>query len=508
MSRTLNISKNILWSLLGQIIVLGFGFILPKLIIETYGSNINGLTATINQLLNLLNLLQAGAVGATIFAMFKPVAEKNFYLISLIVFTSKKYFFKLGAIFLLLVVVVASLSAINNTNYEIKSWEIFSSFIILGINTSFSFFFIYKYDILFSSHQKRYVLSISSNIERLIYFSLLFIILNLNIHFIYMYISVIIGGICRIIFLEKSFKKQMAHHLLPIKKNKTYRIENKGYHLINQICTIAVESSPPLLISIIFNFKLVSVFSVYYLFVIATKSIMNLIQMSISEVFGNVMVMENEIKIEKVFNFIVFIFFIVGTFIISTLAFNLMPFISLYTNGFNDADYIFPFLGLFILINAMLYCIYMPFYTLSNNFGLYKKFHKQSIISAATAVLISFVFLEFVSFPGVLLGVLIYYLSSLIFRSYVLFKEITWFRIRHFYKRLFFYFSIPLIVFFIQQSFFYSATNWSVLIISCIITAIASFIIIIFYTIIFEREMILEIKTYITNLKKTKNNEI
>ena len=72
--RSLSTLKNMIASLACEIMLVLFGLVVPRLIIETYGSEVNGLTSTITQVLSILNLLQAGAVGASIFQMYKPIA--------------------------------------------------------------------------------------------------------------------------------------------------------------------------------------------------------------------------------------------------------------------------------------------------------------------------------------------------------------------------------------------------------------------------------------------------
>ena len=51
---------NIITSLLLQVVVLICGFIVPKLIITKFGSNVNGLISSITQFLAYITLLEAG----------------------------------------------------------------------------------------------------------------------------------------------------------------------------------------------------------------------------------------------------------------------------------------------------------------------------------------------------------------------------------------------------------------------------------------------------------------
>ena len=53
-------------------------------------------------ILSLINLIQAGAVGAAIYQMYKPVADKDFATQSAIIFSTKRFYKKFVILFLLL----------------------------------------------------------------------------------------------------------------------------------------------------------------------------------------------------------------------------------------------------------------------------------------------------------------------------------------------------------------------------------------------------------------------
>ena len=84
-SRTKNTVKSTLTNILEQLFLLVYGLFIPRLIIQTYGSEVNGLTAFIQQFLNVFQLLQAGTVGASIYQLYKPIATNDYEQINIIV---------------------------------------------------------------------------------------------------------------------------------------------------------------------------------------------------------------------------------------------------------------------------------------------------------------------------------------------------------------------------------------------------------------------------------------
>ena len=66
-SRTNQFLKNIIGSAVLQIVTIIVGFVSPKMMLTAFGSEINGLTSSINQFISYLALVEAGLSTATIF---------------------------------------------------------------------------------------------------------------------------------------------------------------------------------------------------------------------------------------------------------------------------------------------------------------------------------------------------------------------------------------------------------------------------------------------------------
>jgi O-antigen/teichoic acid export membrane protein len=505
--RTKNALRNTAFSLLLEVLLLIFGMIMPRLIILTYGSAVNGLTSAINQILSILNLLQAGAVGASIFEMYKPVAEKDYQRISLIMDASKRYFFKLGLIFLGLVMAIAPLVAISKADAEIGKWEILISVIILGINGAYYFFILSWYDILFSSHQKRYILSIAGIIEKLIYYGLLFIVLKSSIHFIFMYFVVLCGSTIKVLFLYYIYKKKYSMYMVPVPKDNRYEIKNRGYLLCNQVATQAVESSPVILITILYDLKLVSVFSIYNLVQMAIKMLINTVQYSISAVFGNVVVAESEEKVKNVFNIMQFVFCMMGVFICSCMIIMFMPFVRLYTIGITDANYIYPILAFLIVVNTMSFSLYIPYCLMANVYGFFKETYLQAMICAVFSIAFSCIF-GMVYMPLVLIGLIFYYLSSFIYRLLLINNKISWFRFEKMPRRIAVLVLFPFATYIMGEKFTVSVVSWMDWFIVAFLIAVAVIMFMLMYVGLFERKEFATCMEYGKDLLKSRKKNI
>ena len=73
MAKQRTVIKNIIYSFGIRIIILILGFILPRLLITSFGSEVNGLLSTVTQIFAYLALLEAGIGNSAVNALYKPL---------------------------------------------------------------------------------------------------------------------------------------------------------------------------------------------------------------------------------------------------------------------------------------------------------------------------------------------------------------------------------------------------------------------------------------------------
>ena len=98
--RTRNATLNIAFSLMLQLVTFARGLILPRIIIPMYGSDVNGLISSVTHFLAYISLLEAGVGSVFRAALYKPLAEGNIQRTSGIINEQKRFYRKIGYIFL------------------------------------------------------------------------------------------------------------------------------------------------------------------------------------------------------------------------------------------------------------------------------------------------------------------------------------------------------------------------------------------------------------------------
>ncbi|MBQ7231929.1 MAG: hypothetical protein IJX07_01685, partial [Bacillales bacterium] len=162
MNRTKKFIKNTFATALYQIVLMLSGFILPKIILSFYGSEVNGLVTSVTQFINYFTLVEAGLSGAAIYALYKPLAENDYKTISGIVVATKKFYNISGTIFSVFVIILAFIYPMFVTAERLSYLDVVFLVSIIGINGTIDFFVLGKYRALLTADQKQYMISLGS----------------------------------------------------------------------------------------------------------------------------------------------------------------------------------------------------------------------------------------------------------------------------------------------------------------------------------------------------------
>ena len=90
--------------MIAQITTLICGFILPRLFLQHYGSEVNGLVNSISQFLSVIAFLELGVGAVVQSSLYKPLAEKDNQQISKVMVSANKFFQRLACILLVYVI--------------------------------------------------------------------------------------------------------------------------------------------------------------------------------------------------------------------------------------------------------------------------------------------------------------------------------------------------------------------------------------------------------------------
>ena len=156
MNRNKKLLLNSATSVIYQVLTVICGFILPRLYLSYYGSEVNGLITSIAQFLGFISLAELGVGAVVQSALYKPLADKNNDEISRIVLSAKRFYRKI-AIFLVVYVIALVIIYPKITSSSFDYWFIVSLLLIISISTFMQYFISMPYRLLLNADQVGYV---------------------------------------------------------------------------------------------------------------------------------------------------------------------------------------------------------------------------------------------------------------------------------------------------------------------------------------------------------------
>ena len=160
MSRTKKFVSNAVSSFILQFVTMISGLIIPRLMIETYGSEINGLVSSVSQFVRYFTLVEAGLASASIYALFKPLADRDYDAISGIVSATRIFYFKSGYFFVALVLGCSLFYPYYIKTESLSSLQVGVLVLVLGCSGVLNFFVMAKYTALATADQKVYIINL------------------------------------------------------------------------------------------------------------------------------------------------------------------------------------------------------------------------------------------------------------------------------------------------------------------------------------------------------------
>ena len=108
---------NIFSSIILQIVAMGCGLIIPKLILSTFGSEVNGLISSLNQFLSYISLVEGGLGSVILAALYFPLAKNDNKKLSAVVNAANHFFRVIAYIF-----IVYCVTSVSYTHLIIFWW--------------------------------------------------------------------------------------------------------------------------------------------------------------------------------------------------------------------------------------------------------------------------------------------------------------------------------------------------------------------------------------------------
>lgn len=384
-----------------QVISIICGLVLPRAIIGKYGSHVYGLTASLTQFLSYIMLLEGGLSSVTMAALYKPILDKDEKKINGIINATKMFFGKISIIYTIYVVFLGwGYSFIVDT--EKKSSYVFFLTAVLASQLYLQYFFSLSYKLLLNAYKKVFLVSIIQIITVILnaIFTYIGVVCFNDIIFVKI-VGVLPFALQPILFYYYSKKYfHLDSEIEPDKQSIKQRWDGFGQNLAYFVHT----NTDIVILSLFTSLETVSVYSLYFFVANGLKMFIMSMSSAVTPSMGNVLVSEDKKTIINSFDKYFYVLCALSIVLFSCGIILIVPFISLYTKGFDDAQYYQPLFGVIILLAELIYCIRDPFISVIYSSGHFRQTAKYSYIEAVLNIVISIICVNKFGLVGVAVG--------------------------------------------------------------------------------------------------------
>lgn len=420
-------------SLVFQICSVVIGLILPRMILQRFGSEVNGLTNSIVQMLSVIALLDLGVGAVVQSSLYKPLFDKDNERISAIYSSAKNFFNVIAGILVIYVVLLCFYYGLFKA--ETFSW-VYSTTLILAIAISYfaQYFFGMSNTLLLNADQKGYIVTLINLITFLLNAVATIVLLKLNysIQFVKLVSSLIyvLRPIFFNIYVKRHYKLQKVHTLsedvLPEKWNG----------LAQHIAAIVTNSVDVVVLTLFSTLNMVSVYTIYVMPLNSIKNLFEITSTGYKSFLGSLVAKDDKEELVLEFNRYEVIMHFIIIVVFTTMLKTLLPFVLVYTDVVSSAEYNNLLFSVAITLAYTMYSLRLPYTNLIFAAGKFKETQKYSIVEVGLNIIISILFVNYLGLIGVAIGTVVSSAYRLITSAYFLSKNVLSRPINIFFNQL------------------------------------------------------------------------
>ncbi|MBR2992885.1 MAG: sugar isomerase [Clostridiales bacterium] len=401
---------NTCFSLLLELASVLSGFVIPNIIIRSFGSDINGLCNSITSFLGYISILQLGAGSAIKASLYKPLAKKDHDALNKIVKASSTFFTRIG---LAGILYMAILFFIFPVFFFPDNGFIFSSslVVIIGLGTIAQYLLGITYQMVLEADQRSFIYS-SAQIITIILNTISVVILtrlgcSIQIVKLFSACFLIIRPIIVGFYVRRKYNINL--HVKYDSKVLSQRWDGFAHGL-----AFFIHNKTDVFVLTIFSSMAnVSVYGVYATITNGISALISSIDRAVRAAFGNMIANDEKENLKKKFSTYNSFIQTFASVCFATAAITAGKFISIYVKDVTDADYYQPLFAILIITAEMFYCLRLPYNGIVFAGNRFKDTKVPAIIEAGINIALSISLVNFFGLIGVAIGTL----SAMIYRT-------------------------------------------------------------------------------------------
>lgn len=404
------IFRNVVTNFLVQIVLAVSALIIPRYILAVYGSEMNGLVASISQFITYAALVEMGIGDATVIALYRPIAKDDKKNIELIISGAGRLYRRSGYVYMSILLLIAVLYPLL-IGQQFEYWFIFELVLCIGLVNAIDYFIWGKYKPLLIADQKYYVLNIARTLATIILTIGSIILLYRKSSVISLKCFAVVTHLGEALSVCFYVRKKYGTAECSVKD--AINIEHRWNALIHQICATIVYNTDLVVLTIFLpkhTLSEISVYTVYNMvFMLLTNLIASLVK-GLNASFGDLAVKREDKKLVHLFETYELFYFMVVFVMDISFAVLIVPFVACYTNGIYDARYVRYEIGILMTICGLFAQIKDLSASVNLAMGKLKETQKYAVLEAVSNIVISLLLVRKYGIVGVLVGTLLSHL--------------------------------------------------------------------------------------------------
>lgn len=425
---------NMISGLILQFFTLISGFILPKIILTCFGSEVNGLVSSLNQFLSYITLVEGGITGVIVANLYKPIVEQDNNKISSVLVTADRFYKKIGALFIAYSVILSIIYPLHFKT-EFTFSYVCSLTLILSLTLLIQYMYSLTLRTLLNADKKGYVVNFTQTL--IVIFNVLFALISVFIYPSIHVLKLISGSLFLLqpLIFNRYVKKNYKIDWKVEPDNSLIKSRWNGFAI--NLAAFIHNSTDVTVLTFLANLKTVSIYSVYSLVSSGIKQMINACLSGIAHTVGQAYAKKNWKELNQKLDIYEYIVLILVFFLFTVTALLITPFVQLYTKDIVDTDYNQPLFGFLLVLAEALYLIKLPHLNLAYSANKFKEITVPAYIEAMLNIMISVALVKWIGLIGVTIGTIVGMIYRMVFHVYYTSKIVPGRAQCIFYRKLF-----------------------------------------------------------------------
>jgi hypothetical protein len=304
-------------------------FVVPKMILGVYGTEITGLISSITQLMAFFMLIEAGLTKAIIVNLYAPMANNDYETVSGILVASKKLYNKISLYFCGFVLAAAFIYPFIVKNSDVKYPIIFFLVIILGVSGLLEFASIKHYSIPLYADNRFGVVQIVHILRLVLQCALIAVLIHFRLPILVVEAAAIaVWTVCPILlhfYCRKRYSK--LDYSVPPDMDA---LSNRHDAMVQPLTLVMQTSAPIVIATILLPISEVGILSMYLIVVRGVDNILGVLT-STTSAFGKLYAKNESKRLHSAYGQFESLVCLVSTIVFSVMTVNYEPFMKLYS---------------------------------------------------------------------------------------------------------------------------------------------------------------------------------